>query len=132
MSGKSHVRRCAVAGIGAAVLYLACHPDAAATNVTSLDFDARTDTLIVEIAYRGTHGNHAFSIAWGECRPLDDDRYQIYGLLLDGDENDRAIENFSAQLKVDMAAHPCRPAKVTIRTAAGFNRSIDVPARDGQ
>jgi hypothetical protein len=106
---------------------LACSFEAAAHNLTSLVYDEKTDTLVVEIAYRGTHENHAFSLQWGECRRLDDDRSQIDALLIDNDPMDPARQEFTQVLKVSMSGHPCRPSKLTIRTAAGFNRTVDVP-----
>ena len=121
-------RRRVLTTMGVAVFYLAYHAGAAATNFTSVTYDLKTDKLIIDIAYRGTHANHAFSIAWGECRRLDDDRFQTYGLLVDSDPMDSARQNFSKKLEIDMASYPCRPARVTVRTATGFNQSIDIPA----
>ena len=111
----------------AALVALAYHAPVGATNFTSVIFDEKEDKLVITIAYRGTHDSHQFSIAWGECRPLDDDRFQTYGLLVDSDPMDIARRNFSKVLEVDMTSYPCRPARLTLRTAAGFNRSLDIP-----
>lgn len=112
------------------ILAMACllyHAPAPATNFGSVTYDEKLDKLIVEIAYRGTHANHAFSIEWGECRRLDDDRFQTYGLLVDSDPMDLAHQEFSKVLEIDMTSYPCRPATLTLRTATGFNRSIEIP-----
>lgn len=117
-----HVLKVTVASVG--ILYLA---QASATNFTSVVYDEKLDKLIVKIAYRGTHGDHQFSIQWGECRRLDDDRFQTYGLLVDSEPMDLARQEFSKVLEIGMISFPCRPAKITVRTAAGFNRSIEIP-----
>lgn len=114
--------------IAAAMTALVYGAAAVAHNVTSVKYDEEADKLIVEIAYRGTHENHDLSVQWGECRQLDDERKQTYGLLVDNDPMDPARQDFTKTLELDMASFPCRPARVTIRTAAGFNQSIDIPA----
>lgn len=113
--------------LAAASAALAYSLEATAHNFTSLVYDEKTDTLVVAIAYRGTHEDHEFSIEWGECRRLDDDRSQIYGLLVDSDPWDHARQNFTKVLKINMRTHSCRPSKLTLRTAAGFNRTVNVP-----
>lgn len=111
----------------AAIVVLSYHAPVAATNFTSVIYDEKDDKLVIAIAYRGTHDNHQFSIEWGECRRLDDDRFQAYGLLVDSDPMDIARQNFSKILEIDMSSYPCRPARLTVRTATGFNRSLDLP-----
>jgi hypothetical protein len=111
----------------AALVALVYHAAASATNFTSVVYDEKADKLIITIAYRGTHEDHNFSIQWGECRPLDDERFQTYGLLIDSDPMDTARQEFSKTLEIDMASYPCRPARLTVRTASGFNRSLDIP-----
>jgi hypothetical protein len=114
--------------LGVAMTALVYGAAAVAHNVTSVKYDKENDKLIIEIAYRGTHENHHFSVQWGECRQLDDERKQTYGLLVDSDPMDPARQNFTKILELDMASFPCRPARATIRTATGFNRSVDIPA----
>lgn len=100
---------------------------AAAVTVTALSYDPVEDQLVMTIAYRGTHENHDFSVQWTECKRLDDARSQILGVLVDSAANDLARQNFTKQVKVDLEALTCRPAKVTIRTSAGFFASVDIP-----
>jgi hypothetical protein len=114
--------------IGVTMTALVYGAVAVAHNVTSIKYDKETDKLIIEIAYRGTHENHHFSVQWGECRQLDDERKQTYGLLVDSDPTDLARQNFTKILELDMGLFPCRPARATIRTAAGFSQSVDIPA----
>jgi len=111
----------------AALVALVYHTAASATNFTSVAYDEKADKLIINIAYRGTHENHNFRIQWDECRRLDDERFQIHGLLIDSDPMDLARQDFSKTLEIDLASHPCRPARLTVRTASGFNRSLDIP-----
>lgn len=104
---------------------------AGAANVVDLNYDAGRDQLVIQLVYRGTHPDHVFSIQWGECRHLDEQRSQILGLVVDSDPKDPAREEFSKRLEIGLAQFSCRPAKVTIRTDAGFLRSVDVPAPRG-
>lgn len=98
-----------------------------AVTVTALSYDPVEDQLVMTIAYRGTHEDHNFSVQWAECQRLDDARSQILGLLVDSAANDLARQNFTKELKVDLRGFACRPAKVTIRTSAGFFASVDIP-----
>lgn len=103
-----------------------CTP-AAAVTVNGLTYDAEKNQLVMTIYYRGTNPDHAFSVQWAECDRLDDERSQILGLLIDSQPNDLARQEFTQEFKVDLASFSCRPAKVTIRTSAGFFMSVDVP-----
>ena len=101
---------------------------ALAITVTSLRYDATNDQLVMNIVYRGTNPDHEFSVQWDECKRLDDERSQILGLLIDSQPDDLARKDFTTPFKIDLRDFPCRPAKVTIRTSAGFFMSVNVPA----
>lgn len=109
----------------AALLYVA---PAAAITVTALTYDASKDQLVLAIAYRGTNPDHEFKVQWEACTQLNNDRMQILGLLVDSQPNDLARKEFTKPMRVDLQDFSCRPAKVTIRTSAGFFTSVDVPA----
>lgn len=109
----------------AALLYVA---PAAAISVTALTYDASKDQLVMTIAYRGTNPDHQFRVQWDACKKLDDERMQILGLLVDDQPNDRAKQDFTKPLRINLRDFSCRPSKVTIRTSAGFFTSIDIPA----
>lgn len=109
----------------AAFLYLA---PAGAVSVTVLTYDASKDQLVMTIAYRGTHPDHEFNVQWDKCTRLDDERMQILGLLVDSQPNDRALQEFTKPMRIDLRNFSCRPSKVTIRTSAGFFTSVDIPA----
>jgi hypothetical protein len=110
----------------AALLYVA---PAAAITVTALTYDGGKDQLVLAIAYRGTNPDHEFKVQWDACTQLNDDRMQILGLLVDSQPNDLARQEFTKPMRIDLRDFSCRPAKVTIRTSAGFFASVDVPAR---
>lgn len=109
----------------AALLYVA---PAAAISVTALTYDPGKDQLVLTIAYRGTNADHQFNVQWEACTKLDDERMQILGLLVDSQANDLARQDFTRTMRIDLRDFSCRPAKVTIRTSAGFFTSVDVPA----
>jgi hypothetical protein len=101
---------------------------AMAITVDALRYDAAKDQLVMTIVYRGTNPDHKFSVQWDECKRLDDERSQILGLLIDSQPDDLARQDFTIPFKIDLRDFPCRPAKVTIRTSAGFFASVDIPA----
>ena len=109
----------------AAVLYMA---PAAAITVTALTYDSGKDQLVLNIAYRGTNPDHQFKVQWDTCSRLDEERMQILGLLIDNQPNDLARQEFSKPMRIDLKDSSCRPAKVTIRTSAGFFATVDIPA----
>lgn len=109
----------------AALLYVA---PAAAVSVTALTYDPDKDQLVLTIAYRGTNPDHQFNVQWDACKKLDEERMQILGLLVDNQPDDLARQEFTKPMRIDLRDFGCRPAKVTIRTSAGFFTSVDVPA----
>jgi hypothetical protein len=109
----------------AALLYVA---PAAAVTITALTYDPGKDQLVLTIVYRGTNPDHQFKVQWDACKKLDDERMQIFGLLVDSQPDDLARQDFTKPMRIDLRNFSCRPAKVTIRTSAGFFTSVDVPA----
>jgi hypothetical protein len=105
-----------------------------ATNILDLKYDEKLDELVLEVAYRGSHADHNFTLNWDECSDygFDDAEHQISAGLMDSDPNDHAQQEFKKTVKVSMASFECRPAKVTIRTSTGFYRSVLVPARQSK
>jgi len=97
----------------AALLYVA---PAAAISVTALTYDPAKDQLVMTIAYRGTNPDHQFKVQWDKCTRLDDQ------------PEDLARQEFTRPMRINLRDFSCRPAKVTIRTSAGFFTSVDVPA----
>lgn len=108
----------------AALLYVT---PAAAIAITTLTYDPGKDQLVLIISYRGTNPDHRFNVQWEACKKLDAERMQIFGLLVDSQPNDLARQDFTKPMRIDLRDFSCRPAKVTIRTSAGFFASVDVP-----
>ncbi|HEY8540587.1 MAG TPA: hypothetical protein VIL28_17120 [Steroidobacteraceae bacterium] len=101
---------------------------AMAMNVVDLSYDASTDELVVKIAYRGTHANHAFTVRWEQCRTRGDGTQEVFGLLLDSEPNDPARMDYQKTLKIGMSQLPCRATHVTIGAAnPQFRKTISVP-----
>jgi hypothetical protein len=113
--------------VAALLVLFYCMP-ASAILVNQLVYDADEDKLVMVINYRGTNEEHEFSVQWNECERLDDEHSQILGVLVDSQPNDHARQEFTHKFEVDMSGFSCRPAKVTIRTSAGYFMSVDVPA----
>lgn len=99
---------------------------AGADNFGGVHYDPNSDQLVVRMIYRGTNPDHTFSVRWGKCRPLGD-QYQIAGEVLDSQWDDRARRDYSKILRIPLKNFACRPARVTLRTAPGFNYTLEVP-----
>ena len=121
------MRRVTLGPLVACIAALLCFAPAWAISVTVLSYDASKDQLVMTIAYRGTNADHQFKVQWDACKKLDDERMQILGLLMDSQPDDLAHQEFTKPLRIDLRDFSCRPAKVTIRTSAGFFTSVDIP-----
>ena len=101
-----------------------------ATNLLGLSHDEETDTLVLKVAYRGSHGEHPFSLDWGECKDyaFGDTPHQIGAQLVDRDFDDSGPQEFTQTLEFSLAGMTCRPSKLTVRTSSGAYRTIVVPA----
>jgi len=100
-----------------------------ADNFESASYDPATDEIVLVVAYRGTNPGHQFTLQWGDCQVLDDDRREIAGELLDQQALDAAREDFTKTLRFSVAGLQCRPAMATIRTAPRFYVTVPLPAR---
>lgn len=103
---------------------------ASAQNFLGARYDAVTDELVVQIAYRGTHSGHEFSLRWEECKSVSgsDGPYEVAALVVDSHWNDRALEDFQQTVRFTLEGLTCRPARVTLHSAARFAVTLDVPA----
>ncbi len=104
---------------------------AAPQNFVGAQYDAESDELVVEIAYRGTNPHHEFSLRWEECKPLSRSggAHQAAALLVDDQWDDKARQEFRKTVRFSLEALPCRPAKVTLHSAPGFTWTVHVPSR---
>lgn len=95
---------------------------AAAADIRGARYDARTDSVLVEIAYRGTHPKHDFRVQWNPCADG-----AAVGRLIDRHGNDAAEEEFIVQDRIGLAALPCRPALVTLRLGRTSIAQVHIP-----
>lgn len=114
------------------VLLLIAAQPAVAMNFVTLEYDEAADELTFVIAYRGTHENHDFTIAWEACRPLGEDRFQIFGKVIDSDPRDPAREEFKKEVKLSLKGFECRPSRLSLGTFYNHIRTIDIPASKPQ
>jgi hypothetical protein len=120
-----------IAAVLASILLMA---DARADNFKSARYDAQRDQLVVQMVYRGTHPDHTFHLSWSRCRPLDQQpgMWQVAVDVLDDQWNDAATTEYSRTLRFDLSNQPCRPARVTLRTAPRFYYTLTIPADAGK
>lgn len=103
---------------------------AAAANFLDARYDQNEDDLVVTLAYRGTNPNHTFTIEWGACNQDGvAGSHEISARVLDSQWNDLARQSFTKTVRFDLRNLRCRPALVTLFTAAQFRISVRVPAR---
>ena len=113
-----------------ALLQALATDDAWATNFVNAFYDARTDELVLTLAYRGTNPDHQFTLEWDECKTADTPgTYEISARVLDDQWKDRALESFTKTVRFGLHDLRCRPATVTLFTAPNFHISVSVPAR---
>jgi hypothetical protein len=91
-------------------------------------YDARSDQLVVTMRYRGTNAKHAFTLKWGACQdPQTGGSPALSGEVLDDQWKDPAVRDYQTTTRFALADMPCRPAKVTLRTAPRFYTTIEIP-----
>jgi len=117
--------RAAALGLGLSLVVLCARAD----NFSRVYFDAATNQLVVTMRYRGTNPNHAFSLKWGQCRQMPGSALpEVAVEVLDGQALDAASKDFKTTTRFDLGELPCRPAKLTLRTAPHFYTSLVIPA----
>jgi hypothetical protein len=105
----------------AAALALPLH----AADILEADYNAARDQIEVDIAYRGTHPDHEFTVQWGECSGESPPR--LVGRLVDRHGGDAAREDYRTTERVPLGAMPCRPAIVTLRLGRVAHAEVFVP-----
>ena len=122
----SRLARGARAGI---LLAIVAVMTAQADNFSRVYYDAATDRLIVTMLYSGTNPNHTFSLKWGPCNPPQgSDLPEVAVDVLDSQARDAARQDFKTTTRFDLGDLPCRPARVTLRTAPRFYFTLVIPA----
>ena len=114
--------------MGACIFALICSV-AFAVNIIAAHYDPETDEIVARIAYRGTNPDHEFSLRWDGCKPLQNASvpYQIGAQVIDSQWDDRAQQDFNKTVRFALKSLTCRPARVSLHSAAGFVQTLDVP-----
>jgi hypothetical protein len=100
---------------------------ARADNFGRVFYDRKNNQLVVTMIYRGTNPNHDFTLKWGECHAGQAGLQEVTAEVLDDQFQDRAQQNFRATKNFPLDGLPCRPAKVTLRTAPRFFYTLTIP-----
>jgi hypothetical protein len=109
---------------------LALPSPASADNFANVYYDAQTDELVVTMKYSGTNPGHTFSLQWGKCRTLvDASMPEVVADVQDSQAQDAAQKDFKSTTRFSLKNLPCRPAKLTLRTAPRFYYTLQIPAR---
>jgi hypothetical protein len=120
---------CRVASV---VALLSFARGASADTFARVYYDRATDELVVTMHYRGTNPNHRFSLQLGDCKPAgsggDPSGAEVSGEVLDSQASDAARAPFTQTTRFDLSGIPCRPAKLTLRTAPRFLYVVQIPA----
>jgi hypothetical protein len=99
-----------------------------ADNFARVFYDSRADQLVITMRYRGTNAQHVFTLKWGACQdPQSGDSPALSGEVLDDQWNDPAVRDYKVTTLFGLTDMPCRPAKVTLRTAPRFYITIEIP-----
>ena len=113
-------------GLAALLLPLGSHAD----SFSKAYYDARTDQLVVSMRYAGTNSNHTFSLQWGQCQDVNGGTlHEVAAEVLDSQWQDEAVRPYKKTVRFSLADIPCRPAKVTLRTAPRFIYTVLIPAQ---
>lgn len=102
---------------------------AQADNFANVYYSARKDQLIVTMAYRGTNPDHTFSLKWGQCQELDGGGRTVAAEVLDSQWQDVEQNDFKKTTRFSLVNIPCRPVKVTLRSAPRFFTTLQIPAK---
>jgi hypothetical protein len=111
-------------GLAALLLPLGSHAD----SFSKAYYDARTDQLVVSMTYGGTNSNHTFTLQWGQCQDVNGAKlHEVAAEVLDSQWQDEAVRPYKRTVRFSLADIPCRPAKVTLRTAPRFIYTVLIP-----
>jgi hypothetical protein len=111
-------------GLAALLLPLGSHAD----SFSKAYYDARADQLVVSMRYAGTNSNHTFTLQWGQCQDLNGSKlHEVAAEVLDSQWQDAAVRPYRKTVRFSLADIPCRPAKVTLRTAPRFIYTVLIP-----
>ena len=115
-----------VCSLSAGALFDVAHGD----TFAGVSYDAGHDELVVTMAYRGTNPDHTFSLKWGPCQTLANaGEPESVAEVLDSQWQDAARQPFRKTTRFGLGDLPCRPVKLTLRTAPRFYVTLQIPAQ---
>jgi len=125
--------RWAAAALGSALVTLMLPHGAHADDFSKAYYDSRVDQLVVSMIYSGTNPKHTFTLHWGQCQDVNGSNlHEVAVQVLDSQWQDEALRPYKKTVRFSLAGIPCRPAKVTLRTAPRFIYTVLIPALDGR
>ena len=111
-------------GLAALLLPVGSHADSFANAY----YDARTDQLVVSMTYSGTNSSHTFTLQWGQCQEVNGGNlHEVAAEVLDSQWQDETLRPYRKTVRFSVVDIPCRPAKVTLRTAPRFIYTVLIP-----
>jgi hypothetical protein len=112
-------------GLAILIVPLGLHAD----NFSKVYYDSRTDQLVLSMVYRGTNSNHTFTLQWGQCQTANGSKlHEVAADVLDSQWQDEELHPYEKTVRLSLAGIPCRPARVTLRTAPRFIYTVLIPA----
>ena len=125
--------RWTAAAVGSGLVTLVLPHGAHADDFSKAYYDSRVDQLVVSMIYSGTNPKHTFTLQWGQCQDVNGSNlHEVAVQVLDSQWQDEALRPYRKTVRFSLAGIPCRPAKVTLRTAPRFIYSVLIPALIGR
>jgi hypothetical protein len=125
--------RWTAAALGSGLVTLMLPHGARADDFSKVYYDSRVDQLVVSMIYSGTNPKHTFTLQWGQCQDVNGSKlHEVAVQVLDSQWQDEALRPYKKTVRFSLAGIPCRPAKVTLRTAPRFIYTVLIPALDGR
>ena len=121
------------AALGSGIVALMLPYGAHADNFSKAYYDSRANQLVVSMIYSGTNPKHTFTLQWGQCQDVNGSNlHEVAVQVLDSQWQDEALRPYKKTVRFSLAGIPCRPAKVTLRTAPRFIYTVVIPAPNGR
>jgi hypothetical protein len=125
-----HERLLVLIGIGGLLAAGRIVNGAHADTFSGVTYDAAHDELILTMAYRGTNPEHGFTLKWGTCKTsASGTESELAAEVLDSQSQDPARRPFEKTTRFSLSDIPCRPVKLTLRTAPRFLYTLRIPAQ---
>jgi len=96
-----------------------------AEAILHAEYDAGSDALVLDIAYRGTHAEHPFTVRWAPC--TDRPARATAGRLIDLHGRDAAKQDYRERVVLPLSKLPCRPVRATLRLGAASHATVFIP-----